>query len=43
MRHLHAEKGAFRLDEAKIADEERRDGVWMLRVNGEFTAEPAVR
>ena len=41
-RYLQAQKGAFQLDEAKIADEERYDGVWMLRVQGEFTAEEAV-
>ena len=41
--YLQAEKGASQLDEAKIADEERHDGVWLPRVQGDFTAEEAVR
>ena len=38
-RYLQAPAGSLQIDEAKIADEERYDGVWMLRVQGPFTAE----
>ncbi|MDE0123859.1 MAG: transposase [Bryobacterales bacterium] len=42
-RYLQAPAGSLQIDEAKIADEERYDGVWMLRVQGPFTAEEAAR
>ena len=42
-RYLQAAKRAFQLDEGRIVDEERYDGVWIPRVQGEFTAEQAAR
>ena len=43
-RYLEADGQSFTLDEDRIADEERYDGVWALRVTGPLTAgEPAIR
>ena len=37
-RYLKAEKGAFAVDLDKARDEERFDGMWVLRTNTELTA-----
>ena len=37
-RYLKAEKGAFAIDLDKARDEERFDGMWVLRTNTELTA-----
>ena len=41
-RHVEAEGWGFKVDEGKIADEERCDGVWALRVKAPLTAAEAV-
>ena len=42
-RYLEARGKGFVLDEAKIAAEERYDGLWALRVKADLSAEEAVR
>ena len=37
-RYLKAEKGAFAIDLDKARDEQRFDGMWVLRTNTELTA-----
>ena len=37
-RYLKAEKGAFAIDHDKARDEQRFDGMWVLRTNTELTA-----
>ena len=37
-RYLKAEKGAFAIDLDKARDEERFDGMWVLRTNTELSA-----
>ena len=37
-RYLKAEKGAFAVDLDKARDEQRFDGMWVLRTNTELTA-----